>query len=89
MQSVNDTLKILAEAGFEIAGTLADVPVAGTIGSALVSIFWPDSTIDVWSQVQNDVANLLNQTLDQTTYTNLSNLLSGTPGSENEGLLGV
>jgi hypothetical protein len=89
MQSVNDTLKILAEAGFEIAGTLADVPVAGTIGSALVSIFWPDSTIDVWSQVQNDVANLLNQTLDQTTYTTLSNLLSGTPGSENEGLLGV
>jgi hypothetical protein len=89
MQSVNDTLKTLTEAGFEIAGALVDMPVAGAIGSALVSLFWPDSTTDVWMQVQNSVATLLNQTFDQTTYTNLSNLLSGPPGSENEGLLGA
>jgi hypothetical protein len=89
MQTVNDTLKTLTEAGFEIAGDLAEVPVAGTVGSTIVNLFWPESSTDVWSEIQGNVAALLNQTLDQTIYNQLSLELSGPPGAENEGLVGV
>src|SRR4051812_47975268 len=89
MQTVNDTLKTLTEVGLEIAGDLADAPVAGTIAATIVNLFWPESTDDVWSEIQGNVAALLNQTLDQTIYTQLSLALSGPAGSKDEGLVGV
>jgi len=80
MPTINDTLKILAETGVEIAGDLVDAPIAGYIGDTLISLLWPDSSTDVWEQVQNDVATLLNETIDQTIYTQLSLKLSGLLG---------
>jgi len=60
-----------------IEADLGMIPEVGTLLSALVSIFWPESGEDVWSQIKDQVEQLIQKDISQEVYQNVQNNLSG------------
>jgi hypothetical protein len=66
-----------------IANVIGQIPVVGTLYSALVYIFWPQTGYDVWSAIKDQVEQLIDQKMDahvfqtvQDDLTGLSNVLN-------------
>ncbi len=60
-----------------ITTALGFVPEVGGLLSGLVSIFWPSSGEDVWSEIENQVEQLVDQKIDTLVYQTVQDDLSG------------
>ena len=68
---LNDSMKTI------ISNSLADIPIAGPLFSSIIDIFWPDTTQDVWSEVKDQVEELVNQKISDLVYQLISEDLQG------------
>ncbi len=66
---------------------LGEIPEIGGILGDLFNAFWPASGPDVWSEIQQNVQNLINQSLTQAQYQEVQTKLG--VASQNSGLVGV
>lgn len=60
-----------------IAGVLGLVPDVGPLLSALVYIFWPSSGEDIWSEIEAQVEQLINQKLSELVQEQVAASLQG------------
>ncbi len=60
-----------------IEADLGMIPEVGTLLSVLVSIFWPKSGEDVWSQIKDQVEQLIQKDISQEVYQDVQNNLNG------------
>lgn len=68
---VNDDLKIVVTNG------LNKVPIVGEILSTLLEILWPESQQDVWSQVKEQVEEVIDQKISAAALSDLEKDLEG------------
>lgn len=66
---------------------LNEIPVVGSILGALASIFWPQSQVDVWSEIKDQVQQLIDQQISQDTYDRVQAMLGS--AEQGTGLIGV
>jgi hypothetical protein len=66
-----------------LSTALSMVPVVGNILSGLVYIFWPSGP-DVWTQIEQQTAQLIQQMIDQQTFQQVSDTLSGLQSALND-----
>ena len=60
-----------------VTTALNEIPEVGNILAGLVDLFWPSSGENVWAEVEQEVEALIDQTLDQYTYTQVEQDLQG------------
>jgi hypothetical protein len=72
-----------------VAGVLGAVPEVGSLLSALVYIFWPQSQEDVWGEIKDQVEQLIQQDLNAAVYQQVSDDLAGLKGALNDYLVAL
>jgi hypothetical protein len=72
-----------------IAGALGMVPEVGSLLSALVYIFWPKSGEDVWSEIKDQVEQLIEEDIDKLVYEQVQDSLAGLNNNLNDYLSAV
>lgn len=70
-----------------MATLLSMVPEVGSILSGLVYIFWPSSGQDVWTQVEQQTAQLIQQQISQQVFQQVVDTLTGLQSVLNDYLL--
>jgi hypothetical protein len=60
-----------------VSTALGEIPVVGVVLSALVDIFWPDSPVDVWAEIQAKVEALIDQKISALVWQQVSDALTG------------
>ncbi|UXI68959.1 insecticidal delta-endotoxin Cry8Ea1 family protein [Tahibacter amnicola] len=60
-----------------ITTALGEIPAVGALLSALVDIFWPSPTVDVWAMVEARVEALVNQKIAERVWQQVSEALAG------------
>ena len=70
-----------------ITAGLDEIPIVGGILSHLLDAFWPESGVDVWAEIKQNVEQLIQQDISQTVYNNVQTALGSQ--SANDGLVGV
>ncbi len=63
-----------------VAGILGTVPEVGSLLSALVAVFWPQSGEDVWSEIKGEVEQLVAQQISDAVYQQVQQDLEGLSG---------
>ncbi len=64
-----------------VATGLKFIPEAGEILSALVDIFWPETEVDVWDEVKEQVETLIDQKIGAFAYQQVNDDLAGLKNS--------
>lgn len=65
---------------------LDEIPVVGGILSHLFAAFWPQSGVDVWAEIKQNVQTLIGQDISKEVYTNVQDRLGS--ASQSSGLVG-
>jgi delta endotoxin, N-terminal domain len=74
---MDDSFNWNSAAEVTITTALAQIPVMGSILSALLRIFWPPSGEEIWAEIKQQVEQLINQAIDQVVYEQVQNSLKG------------
>jgi len=67
-----------------VAASMEMVPEVGSILGALTYILWPESSTDVWGQIEAQVEALINQKLDTLVYSQVQASLTGLHSNVND-----
>lgn len=66
---------------------LNEIPVVGGILAGIVSAFWPESQVDVWAEIKQQVEALIDQKISEEIYSDVQSKLGS--AEQNSGLIGV
>lgn len=72
-----------------ISTALGEIPGVGFALGALVEIFWPDSQQDVWSEIKDEVEQLVDEKISELVYQQVQEDLEGLENNLNEYLWAV
>ena len=78
MADINDALESLG------AGLIGSIPKVGALAASIFTIFWPDSEVNYWDQVKNQVYAAIRSALNQVKVQQLEDLLEGTKSNFQE-----